>query len=189
MQIQNWVQLQLNLSDIGNGTLSRFTSNTLAMFKAALLAVVLAFIPFSMAGAQTQTPENKQSKQTIQVSEIVNPSVPNEVLANLLVPLTRSELEAVSKDWLSIIVQETKKIADVQISFLGREVDASEYQSLAQLVEGRAGLFQKFTMVVNSLEKKGGNSDLVKELRAYRDAVISDETSLASSKALFFCRN
>ena len=156
------------------------------IFRAVILAVMVACTAFSMAGAQSQTSAEEQSKQTGQGTKINNPSISYDILANLLIPLTRPELEAVSKDWLSIVGQETQKVADLQISFLGREVQASEYQSLAQLVEKRAGLFQKFTMVVDSLEKKGGDPDLVKELRAYRDAVISDETSLASSKALFF---
>ena len=52
------------------------------------------------------------------------------------------------------------------------------------MVEERAGLFERFSMVVNALQGKGGNEALVKELRAYREYVLFSETTLANPKAI-----
>ena len=45
-------------------------------------------------------------------------------------------------------------------------------------------MFERFSMVLNSLERKGGDPELVAELRAYRDAIVFSETSLASPRAI-----
>jgi small conductance mechanosensitive channel len=52
------------------------------------------------------------------------------------------------------------------------------------MVEERAALFERFSMVVNALESKGGDAALISDLRAYRDSVLFNETILASPKAI-----
>ncbi|SLN37925.1 hypothetical protein PEL8287_01839 [Roseovarius litorisediminis] len=58
------------------------------------------------------------------------------------------------------------------------------HQQLARLVKDRAGLFERFSMVVDAFESKAGDEALVTELRAYRDSVLFKETLLASPKAV-----
>ena len=45
-------------------------------------------------------------------------------------------------------------------------------------------MFERFSMVVNALENKGGDAELVGDLRAYRDSVLFNETILASPRAI-----
>lgn len=115
---------------------------------------------------------------------LVDPSIVPEELAHRLVPLTRGQLEPLAEAWLEIVRKKTEEIAQLQVARLRRPATAEANQNLARAVEERAGLFERFTMVVSALEQKGGDEALVSELRAYRDAVLSSEAFLASPRAI-----
>lgn len=152
-----------------------------------LTLAMLVFSVFIILSESTQALAQIQSDETQSVTNKsqVDPKITEKVLANLLIPLTRPELESLTKSWLSIVAAKTKEVADAQIALLGRQGSSAEYQALAMLVEERAQLFIKYNLVVTAYEKKGGDPKWVEELRAYRNTVISDEAGLASPKALF----
>lgn len=117
---------------------------------------------------------------------LVDPGIATDELAHRLVPLTKDELAVLANSWLEIVRAKTEHIAEIQVKRLQDPSTVTEETNLylARMVEGRAGLFERFTMVVDALQKKGGDEALVTELRAYRDAVLESETSLASPKAI-----
>jgi small conductance mechanosensitive channel len=117
---------------------------------------------------------------------LTDPAIDSAELAHRLVPLTRDELAALAKDWLGIVQAKTEDIAERQVQHLRDPSSATEasYKDLARMVEERAGLFERFSLILDSLQRKGGDEALVAELRAYRDAVLHSETLLASPKAI-----
>ena len=119
-------------------------------------------------------------------AELVDSGISTEELAHRLIPLTREELDPLAKAWLEIVKSTTEEISERQVALLNDPSSATEaaYQQLARMVEERAGLFERFSMVVDSLESKAGDEALVTELRAYRDSVLFNETLLASPKAI-----
>lgn len=46
-------------------------------------------------------------------------------------------------------------------------------------------MLERYTLVVDSLERKGGDPALVEKLRSYRKGILYEETALAPAKALF----
>lgn len=119
-------------------------------------------------------------------AQLVDPGISSGELAYRLIPLTREELEPLARAWLGIVQSRTAEISERQIALLNDPSAATDaaYQAIARLIEERAALFERFSMVVNALESKGGDETLVSELRAYRDSVLFDETILASPKAI-----
>lgn len=119
-------------------------------------------------------------------SALADPGVSTEELAYRLIPLTKDELEPLAIAWLGIVQAKTREIAEKQVALLNDPSAATDaaYQEIARMVENRAGLFERFSMVVTAFERKAGDETVVAELRAYRDAVFFSETILASPKAI-----
>lgn len=120
--------------------------------------------------------------------ELVSSTVPVTELAHLLIPLKKEELEPLAGLWLDLVQSETQKIADQQVALLRNPEAATDvaYQEIARMVEARASVFERYSMVVDAFESKGGDPELVSALRNYRDSVFLNETLLASPRAIFF---
>ena len=134
--------------------------------------VLVCALPFSgLSMAQTSVPETADLRPA---APLINPTISSRDLAYRLVPLTKDELEPLAKAWLEIVRTKTEEIAERQVELLHDPSLATDdaYQSIAKMVEARARLFERFSMVVNALEGKGGDEALVKELRAYRESVL-----------------
>ncbi|MDX8355242.1 mechanosensitive ion channel family protein [Cognatiyoonia sp. IB215182] len=123
---------------------------------------------------------------TSSAPELVNPAISTDELAYRLIPLTKDELDPLSGAWLGIVQSKTAEIAARQVDLLNNPslADDTTFQEIALMVEERAGLFQRFSMVVAAFESKGGDPEIVAELRAYRDSVLFNETILASPRAI-----
>ena len=165
-------------------------------FWALLVAAFAAFaFPPNAIGQ-----EGEQDRQEPQVTEAPADPAPNELvvlasqpdisvaeLSHLLVPLTAEELEEVSGTWLQLVRAKTAEIARAQAERVSsaNPSDEAKIAAIVRLVEQRARLLERFTLVVDSLERKGGDADLVQKLRAYRQGILYEETALAPAKALF----
>lgn len=146
-----------------------------ALFSALIWSVVAV-----AAVAQEQTPEVP--------AELINPDIPNEELAYALIPLTKEQLDPLARTWQGIVQSETQALSDKKINLLRNPDSATEaaYKEIAVLTEERAATVERYMMVVNALESKGGDPALVSDLRTYRDSVFFSETILATPKAIFF---
>ena len=92
-------------------------------------------------------------------TELTNPEIPREELAYELIPLTKEQLEPLARAWQGIVQRETEALSDKKIVLL-RNPDAATdaaYQEIAQMTEARAETFERYSMVVDALESKGGN--------------------------------
>ena len=150
-----------------------------------LYAVIFATVIWFASAAHSQTTEPNTDSPVLGPA-LVNPDVPTDEFAHQLIPLTKAELEPLAVAWLGIVRTTTAEIADRQVAAIRQPDTAADetYQDIADLVARRAGLFERFTMVVNALESKGGQAEQIAELRAYRDSVLFNETILASPKAI-----
>lgn len=146
--------------------------------------VVVCILTFS--GPSMAQPAEAKASDVQPTEALTTPEVSLNELAHRLVPLTKDELDPLAKAWLEIVKVKTAEIAELQVDLLNDPSTATDdtYQALASMVEVRAGLFERFSMVVNALQNKGGDEALVAELWAYRDSVLFSETRLASPKAI-----
>ncbi|QIQ86390.1 mechanosensitive ion channel family protein [Erythrobacter sp.] len=117
---------------------------------------------------------------------VTDPSVTIEELSHLLIPLTKEELAQVTDAWLANVRAATQEIADVQADIARNPAEKGDprFERLVDLVGKRAALLTRFTMAIDSFERKGGDEARVADLRAYRKAVLFEETSQASTTAL-----
>ena len=138
--------------------------------------------------ALAQNEDASESESAAVPDELVSAAVPAEELAHLLIPLKKEELEALAGEWLDLVQAETQEIADQQVAILRQPEAATDaaYQEIAQMVEARASVFERYSMVVDAFESKGGDAEIVSDLRTYRDSVFLNETLLASPRAIFF---
>jgi small conductance mechanosensitive channel len=58
------------------------------------------------------------------------------------------------------------------------------HAEIGRVVADRAALLERYRMVVATLERKGGDPEVVAEPRAYRDAILLAETLLSTLRAI-----
>ncbi|MHA3979666.1 mechanosensitive ion channel family protein [Halovulum sp. GXIMD14794] len=117
---------------------------------------------------------------------VLDPSIETEELVLRLVPLTKDELVEVATAWLGIVKAQTQQVIEAQIEAQQSEGDAASaaLDRMAELTTERGRMFDNLTAVVNSYEKKGGDEAVVADFRAYRSAVLVEETRNADATAL-----
>jgi small conductance mechanosensitive channel len=103
-----------------------------------------------------------------------------------VIPLRVDQLEALAQDWLAIVQRQTQAVTDLQVRMLNTEGAAQDdlRGRLTEVTQQRGEAFQRFTLVVDSFEKKGGDAAVVAQLRAYRSAIIVDEKQNADWETL-----
>ena len=150
-----------------------------------LCGLALACVLALSISVQAQQ-EASEAETVAPAAELVNPKVSTEELAHLLVPLTKGELEPLATAWLEIVRSKTEEIAQSQVALIRdpSSVTDEAHRAIGRLTEERAALLERYSMVVDGLESKGGDEALVGELRAYRDSVLFNETILASPRAI-----
>jgi small conductance mechanosensitive channel len=167
----------------------------------SLFLILLA--PLVLAQASPSTAQDAQVENIASTSEVspteeatsaedaadgrvTSPQISTAELSHLLVPLTKSELEDVSRTWFDAVRSKTREIAELQAERARnpQEGDDPRIARIVELVEERARLLERFTLVLESLERKGGDEALVAELKAYRSSILYEETALASTRAL-----
>ena len=132
----------------------------------------------------TEAPAEPAPDELVALASQPNISVAQ--LSHLLVPLTVEELDEVSETWLQLVRGKTAEIARAQAERVSsaNPSDEAKIATIVSLVEQRARLLERYTLVVDSLERKGGNPDLVQKLRSYRQGILYEETALAPARAL-----
>ena len=146
-----------------------------AAAEAAATAVVEAVVNESATDEATGLP-----------IEVLDPEIETGELELRLVPLTQAELGTLSQAWLEIVRQKTEEVMAAQVAIYRTDsavADAARDQ-LTELVSERKALFDNFAKVVNAWEKKAGDEAAIAELRAYRAAIIVEETRTADFQTL-----
>ena len=121
---------------------------------------------------------------------ILAPGIEIDELALRLTPLTVAELAAAAEAWRDIVKAKTEEVVSAQIAANEAKDDNNDAveqqarQQLTELAEARGALFDRYSTVVNSWEKKGGNEEAIAEFRAYRNSIIVEETRTADFETL-----
>ena len=130
--------------------------------------------------------EEARDAETGLAIEVLDPAISTDELELRLVPLTQGELAKLAQVWLEIVRQKTEAVMAAQVAIMrteGAVADAAR-EDLTELVAERKGMFDKYSKVISSWEKKGGDPDAIAELRAYRSSIIIEETRTADFKTL-----
>ena len=179
-----------------------FSLPSFRLLISVLAAVVLLLCP-PIANAQ-QTAEEKaaasvaeavtsaavdqsaRDPETGLTREVLNSAIDSQELGLRLIPMTKPELELLAEKWLEIVREKTEEVMSAQIAISRTEgaVEDAAREDLADLALERGLLFEKYSKVITSLEKKGGDPALVSEYRAYRSSVIVEEKRTADFKTL-----
>lgn len=161
-------------------------SNLLGLF-----ALALAGVASAPSLAQSTVPQNAEA----QTAETANQSPPAAVtdqpadaaeLIIRLLPLTVDELKTTAEAWLNIVKAKTQEMVDMQVSIMQSQGAVEDFarDRLTELATDRKRLFENYNVVVDAWEKKGGNADEIAVYRAYRSAIIVEETRTADYQTL-----
>ncbi len=137
--------------------------------------------------ASQDPPPEEAAEATVELpSRLADPNIPVEELVLRLIPLTADQLAALADEWLAIVQGVTEDVIDTQIEIRAADGDPAPdvLERLTDLTSLRAGLFEKYSSVVDSFEKKGGAPEAVASYRAYRNAIIVEETQAADWRTL-----
>ncbi|XSG81640.1 MAG: mechanosensitive ion channel family protein [Methyloligella sp. ZOD6] len=134
--------------------------------------------PEQTAEEPAQDPQAKEAEPSADLpKQVVDPAIPGNELKIRLTPLTKDELAAAAAKWLDLVKKRTAAVMEKQIELSetdGRMEDVNR-EDLVRLVKERNGLLNKFSVVVDAWEAKGGDEAKIKNYRAYRSAVLSEE--------------
>jgi len=135
----------------------------------------------SPAAARSQADVAADDETPRLAPEVLNPEIGREELEIRLVPLTRAELAALAAQWHLLVRAKLEEVMQTQIDLFRAEGrTAKEIRSrLARLSEERRLLLDRFLVVLDGLEAKGGPEAAVMECRSYAHAVI--EGTIAAS--------
>lgn len=131
--------------------------------------------------------EDARDPETGLPIEVLDPAIGARELELRLVPLTKDELAALAEVWFGIVREKTQEVMAAQIAILKTEGDVASAarDKLTKLVHVRKSLFDKASKVANAWEKKGGADEpRLAEMRAYRAAIIVEETRTADLQTL-----
>lgn len=155
-------------------------SKKLATFKTCLISLTLILLSTSFQAVA------EDSAYTAETAK--NPDISVEDLADLLLPMDKSQLEVEAAAWQDVLAKKVQQISELEIKNRtdtpvkaqadpATELDA---EIAVQRVE-QAGINKRFETVLNALDGKGGD---VKDQRLYLDAVSgikldADDTTVA----------
>ncbi len=123
--------------------------------------------------------EEKEKVAVVMPSALENPDINLEELKLRLVPLTVKELQALAESWQDLTREATQKVVDKSLQIRDAEPAAAEKlrQERLQLIDQQVEIFDKFSAVVLSMERKGGPAEEVAALRGYLQGVKAQGTS------------
>jgi len=130
--------------------------------------------------------ESKEVRNVKLPPELLDPGIDRTVLQIRLIPLTRDELAALAEKWLSIVKAASTQAAKTQVEIYKSEGAAQETarQRALALADRRRALFDKFAMIIDALDMKGGDETTVGKLRKYREAVLTESVRSADIKTV-----
>jgi small conductance mechanosensitive channel len=160
-----------------------------AIYRVLAIALMLACVaPLPALAQDSAAPAAEAEADTGPElpAEVLNPQIDPQELELRLVPMTVDELAALAAQWQAIVKTKTEEVMAQQIQISRTEGAAEEAarDQLTELSQDRKALFDKYSKVVSAWEKKGGDEAEIATFRAYRNAILIDETRTADYKTL-----
>jgi small conductance mechanosensitive channel len=158
---------------------TRFALERAAAISAGLGAIIIAgMLSTGVAWSQEVTLDNPVAAaiadtETAYPAGLDDPSIDLEQLQLRLVPLTADQLAPLAAAWMEHARAATQLAIDKRLEI--RAAEGSGQEALRQerlaLLEKRGHVFEKFSIVISSFERKGGDPSEVAALRGYLSAV------------------
>jgi small conductance mechanosensitive channel len=164
------------------GIRSLFCTRSLLATWVAVWVALFASYGFAQDNAEA----SQEEPAAAQSSESDGDITPEELALRIL-PLTADQLSTLAEDWLRIVQGLTAAVVAEQLAIREAEGDGGEAVSrerLNALTNQRALGFANFKVVVDSLELKGGDEAQIANYRAFRSAIIVEETQAADWRTL-----
>ncbi|MEM8596669.1 MAG: mechanosensitive ion channel family protein [Pseudomonadota bacterium] len=157
-----------------------------SLFQSARCLAFLLLLTMSFNPVLSVAQEGAAADGPVLSEELLNPNADPETFELRLIPLTNEELAATAAEWLTIVRAKTEEVIEAQIRVGAAEGAAAEQArtALAEITTERKALFDKYSAVIDAWEKKGGDEAAIAELRAYRSAIIVEETRTADAETL-----
>jgi small conductance mechanosensitive channel len=151
-----------------------------------LIAALACVIPTEFSRAQEATGDSADAPAISLAPELTKPGISSAELDVRLVPLTKIELKQLAEDWAKIVKSKTEEVMEAQVAIAhrGSNVADAARERLTQLVDERKQLFDKFSAILNSWEKKAGDDKAIADYRAYRNAIVVEEARTADFETL-----
>jgi small conductance mechanosensitive channel len=151
-----------------------------------LMVALACVIPTEFSRAQEATGGSADAPAISLSPELTKPGISAAELDVRLVPLTKAELKQLAEEWAKIVKSKTEEVMEAQVAIAhrGSEVEDAARERLTQLVGERKQLFDKFSAVLNSWEKKAGDEKAIADYRAYRNSIIAEEARTADFETL-----
>lgn len=146
------------------------------------LVVSMAAMIYLSLAAHSQEPAPAEEKPPV----AINSSTNIEDLELLVLPQTIEELSQTALAWQDAVKEMTKSIVDKKVALRVADENQTELlrKQIVDQTEGRNVLFDKYVIVVDALERKGGDPTQIEELRKYRGAILSSEIKSTDSVTL-----
>ena len=160
-----------------------------AIYRVLAIALMLACVaPLPALAQDSAAPAAEAEADTGPElpAEVLNPKIDPQELELRLVPMTKDELAALAAEWQAIVKTKTEEVMaqQIQISRTEGAAEDAARDRLTELSQERKALFDKYSKVVSAWEKKGGDEAEIATYRAYRNAILIDETRTADYKTL-----
>ena len=123
------------------------------------------------------------AKFDLESSMIANPAIGVNELGYRLTPLTKPELIAAADHWQMLLQQHLQNTAETQIKITTADEDSKQQllENLNISNEQQTLLIDRVTLVLDELQKKGGN---ITEYQNYIDAVSGPKAEVEDTNAL-----
>ncbi|PKP62727.1 MAG: mechanosensitive ion channel family protein, partial [Alphaproteobacteria bacterium HGW-Alphaproteobacteria-8] len=149
------------------------------------LHVVLVLVAMLSFGFVLPAPAQEETAPALP-PQVLSPGISVDELTLRLIPLTQEELAAAAAEWLAIVKAKTQEVVDAQIAVAALEGEAADAarERVAALALERKSLFDNYSTVLDSWGKKGGDAAAIGAFRAYRSAIVAEETRTADAETL-----
>ncbi|MGI9524692.1 MAG: mechanosensitive ion channel family protein [Hyphomicrobiaceae bacterium] len=122
----------------------------------------------------------------IDVAFLADHKMPAKEFAQRIIPLTRTELSELGKNWLKIAQSDVQKLTLLSIELArANETERQGIETqIKETVEHRQRLFRKFANLIEELEAKGAKPEEISEYRMYTKAVVRKEFEITDPKTV-----
>lgn len=157
------------------------------------LLMLASAMTWQAAGAQEASVPDDTTPATPAAEEapafppqLSEPDIAIEELRLRLIPLQVSQIEALAREWMTIVQRQTEAVIDQQVMLLDAEgaAETATRERLTELTRLRDQAFRRYSVVLDGYARKGGDQAVVDEFRAYRNAIVVDETQNADFQTL-----
>ncbi|MGB6222110.1 mechanosensitive ion channel family protein [Haloferula sp.] len=113
-----------------------------------------------------------------------DPSIPTENLTLRLEPLTEPELAVETEAWQLLLKEKASEVAEAEIqvrSDPSAEEKTALLESISKLQSEKSGVLERFKIVVDAYEVKGGDATALRKYAAAVDGISADVTDVSTT--------